>query len=123
MISSADSRPLIHAWTPNVTAVVGALTSFTIQTARGHIIGRHIFCNVVFTVTNNGTGTGGIIVSAPSELTGLSQIQYGVARNLSTAAQLQCLCINGGFLLYTVTNGHPVTSGQQINLSAWYERF
>jgi len=54
-----------NTWVPVITPVAGAITSYTIQNAAYTKIGRAVMFNLQFTITDKGTGSGGIIFTLP----------------------------------------------------------
>lgn len=52
-------------WTPVVTSAAGSITSYTIGSATYTKIGRFVMATTRFTITNAGTGTGGLDITLP----------------------------------------------------------
>jgi hypothetical protein len=52
-------------WTPVVTPAVGSITSYTIDSATYTKIGRFVMATTRFTITNAGTGVGGLDITLP----------------------------------------------------------
>lgn len=68
-VASSDANTLDDyeegTWTPTVTPQGGSLTSYTTQTCAYTKIGRMVAYTINFTITNAGTGSGGLIVTLP----------------------------------------------------------
>ena len=60
-------------WTPVVTSSIGSITSYTVNAATYTKIGRVVVLNFDYTITNNGTGSGGnFITGLPFNIASLS---------------------------------------------------
>lgn len=57
-------------YTPTVTAAAGAITSYTLQSAKYTRIGRSVFATVQLTITNAGTGLGSLLITVPYSASG-----------------------------------------------------
>jgi hypothetical protein len=71
-------------WTPTVTAQVGSITSYTVNSATYTKIGRVVVLNFDFTITNNGTGSvANLIGNLPFNVAGGSNSSVGAAREIA----------------------------------------
>jgi len=75
-------------WTPTITAGSGTITSYTLTAANYTKIGRAVHINVIFTITNAGTGASALVITMP--FTNGAAIANGTGReNSLTGNQLQ----------------------------------
>lgn len=75
-------------WTPTITAGSGTITSYTLTAANYTKIGRAVHINVIFTITNAGTGASSLVIPMP--FTNGAAIANGTGReNSLTGSQLQ----------------------------------
>lgn len=109
------------AYTPSVTAGVGALTSAS-ATGRYIKIGKTIHFQQSITITDNGTGSVYIATTLPAQAgTGFETITAG--RNNSTGKMLQCEITSGATLsrIFNYDNTYPAASGNLLYVSGTYE--
>ena len=120
---SADANTLDDCergtWTPTIASTVGAITSYTIQSAIYRKLGDMVFATVTFTITNNGTGSGYITITLP--FTSVERTT-GLMINVSTGVPGLVTVAGGGALGYCVqdNNTDPAVTGNPLNCSFAY---
>jgi hypothetical protein len=73
-----------ETWTPTLTPQTGAYTTATVDTARYGRIGKLVYCQIVFTINNIGTGANNAIFSLPITGTTPSFLAMGSYREIGT---------------------------------------
>ena len=105
-------------WTPNVYAATGTLTSYT-SSGRYCKIGKVVICNLYITITDNGTGSGAIMINLPIAMSGAS---LGTGReNVITGDQLQLLASGTTIVIFNYENAYPAATGAVLIGSVTYE--
>ena len=105
-------------WTPYVEASVGSLTSYT-SSGRYCRIGKVIICNFSITITDNGTGFGGILTNLPVALSGRA---LGVGReNSISGKELQLYASGTTIVIFDYENAYPAATGTELIGSIVYE--
>ncbi len=105
-------------YTPSVTAASGTLTTVS-ATGRYLVIGKVCFVQMVITITNNGTGAGGIVATIPFNNISLAVIA-GRERAV-TGKMLQGYIDINRAVIYTYDNTHPGANGHVLVMSGFYE--
>lgn len=109
-------------WTPTVTSSGGTIT--TVGTVSGvyYTIGDLVFVSYSIAITDNGSGTGHVIVDGLPFASSAAQRWMGAGYNSSTAVQnIVTKPISTSTLLhYRNDGGYPVASGQSIHGSITY---
>jgi hypothetical protein len=110
-------------WTPTITSGGGSITSLTITTARYKEIGKTLFLDFDFTVTNNGTGSSSILMSVPSGKSAKNINQAGAGRELATSGFMLQVYLSGTTTIRILRydNAYPGTTNSQYCGSLTYE--
>jgi len=106
-------------WNPTVTSSVGAITSYT-ATGTYTKIGRLVTVFAVITITNVGTGSGGILVAGLPWAVTSSAI--GTGRDVVASGYLVSASYFNSEKLYVANynNTFPVTTNSKVVMSAQY---
>ena len=106
-------------WTPIVGSVTGTITSYT-SSGMYTKIGRVVTIGYIITITNNGTGAGGVTMTLPFTIG--SQFCSGVAReNALTGNTIQVFGNPSGTqVLFNYNNVYPATTGSSFVGSLTY---
>lgn len=107
-------------FTPTISSVSGAITSFTVNAARYTKIGRVVHIVVQLAVTDNGTGAGAIAIGGFPYAAAVSTC--GAVYNQSTGA------MGSVFISASATDGfihrydgtYPVATGQTLQINLTY---
>jgi hypothetical protein len=109
-------------WTPTLTTQSGSLTSYTVTTARYKELGKIIFLDVDFTITNNGTGATSLFFSLPTGKTPKNNNQIGAGRELNATGNMLQLIVEGSLVrVLTYNNGYPAGTNYRTSGSLTYE--
>lgn len=103
-------------WTPVITAAGGTITSYT-SSGTYTKIGRSVTLTCTFTITDNGTGIGGVIVSGvPFSMVGGVG---GAARETSVNGNISSVSANTAtqLILYNYANLYPAATGAAFAFS------
>jgi hypothetical protein len=73
-----------ETWTPTLTPQLGSYTTATVNTARYGRIGKLVYCQIVFTITTIGTGSGIALFTLPITGTTPSFLAMGSYREIGT---------------------------------------
>ena len=73
-----------ETWTPTLTPQIGAYTTATVDTARYGRIGKLVYCQIVFTINNIGTGVGTANFTLPITGTTPSFLAMGSYREIGS---------------------------------------
>ena len=98
-----------ETWTPTVTAAVGTITSYAVNSARYARIQSIVYVYVDVTVTNNGTGATALYFTMP--VTGRAVYLTGGAwREIARTGTTGVMSTISGtqFEMRTYNNGYPI---------------
>lgn len=119
----------LDAWvtyTPTVTAQTGAITSYTVNSARFKTEGKTIHVEFDITITANGTGATYLIVTAPVTSASFNYVLAG--RELVGTGKAVIAHIGSGpgpttstFLLSFFDNTYPGATNNRVIVSGTYE--
>ena len=107
-------------WTPTVAATSGSITSYTASGTYTRV-GRLVTLAGSISITNNGTGTGGITISSvPFSI--LNTVAFGVAREGSVNGKTSSITASAGtqLIMYTYDNNYPGATGATFQFGATY---
>ena len=105
-------------WTPTITASAGTITSSVVYSAQYTKIGRSVTLNLLFAITDNGTGSGSIsIAGAPYTA---SFATAGAIYNSSTGVMGSASLTSTTMTLATYSYAYPAATGQTLQLSITY---
>jgi hypothetical protein len=107
------------AYTPTVSSATGSITTSS-ASGRYIKIGKFCFTVVSATVTNNGTGGGYLIVTAPFTSQG-AQSTALYRENAATGGVGQVYTSGGSFLLATTGNSYPASNGYTFLFGIGFE--
>ena len=105
-------------WTPTVAATSGTITTVTTPTAEYTRIGPAVFFTIVITVTDNGTGSGGLTFTLPG-----TPLYAGACVGRNTANGNAALGMWGTTSTVSVAThaaAYPVATGHSLRLSGFY---
>ena len=111
-------------YTPVITSASGSITSYSASGSYTKV-GNIVFCTVYISITDNGTGSNQLLVTAPftpSSTSNLSPIGAG-RENANTGKMIQARTIGGGdtkFSLLYYDNVYPSATGNVIFCSVTY---
>ena len=105
-------------WTPTITSVTGLITSYT-ATGTYTKIGRQVTLILNISMTNNGTGSGGLIIAGVPYAIGSTAIA-GYGRNDTLGVSVNGAGINSNLYINKYDGTHPVATGQTILFTATY---
>jgi hypothetical protein len=107
-------------WTPTISSTSGAITAYTINSARYTKIGRAVHIVVQFAVSDNGTGAGAIFIQGFPFASGLATC--GTTYNQSTGAigavSVSTSATEG--YIYRYDGTYPIATGQTLQLNLTY---
>jgi hypothetical protein len=106
-------------WTPVVTPVVGAITSYT-SSGTYTKIGRSVTINCIFNITNNGTGSTGVLVAGLPY--NMADGVGGAAREGGLTGSICSVSKNAAdqIIMYTYANLYPGGTGASFSFSFVY---
>lgn len=81
VVDTGDISGAWTTWVPTVTASVGVITSYTVNSARYLQIGKLVFFHCDIKITDAGTGSGTLMVALP--VTGAPYIQATIGQEIS----------------------------------------
>lgn len=105
-------------WTATITSTVGSITSYSVNSAKYTKIGRLVTLNLLFAITDNGTGSGKISVAGAPYTAAFGTA--GTIYNQSTGLMGVTSITSTTMSLRTATNTYPVATGQTTQLSITY---
>lgn len=114
---TGDTGTLWTVTNPTVTSSAGTITTVTCTLAK-KAIGKTVFFRAIIVVTDNGTGSGHIILPI-GETLAAQQTSNGI--NANTAAGINALSSGTNFLVFTVAGLYPVATGQTLYLNGVIE--
>jgi len=106
-------------WTPVVTAAAGSITSYT-SSGTYTKVGRSVTINCIFSITNNGTGSAGILVAGlPFNM---ADGVGGAAREGGLTGSIISISKNAAaqIVMYTYANLYPGGTGASFSFSFVY---
>jgi len=107
-------------WTPVVAPNSGAITSYT-SNGTYIKIGKIVVVSTIFTITNNGTGAGLLLITGLPFTPLEASMQYASsANNRSTANTLYGEVANAKLQVYTALGLYPGVTGQNYCVTATY---
>lgn len=115
--SVMESGGIWTAYTPNVTAASGALTTVS-ATGIYSIIGKTVLVNIDITITTNGTGSVAILATLPVNAVG-TQIIAG-REDAVTGLMLQGLVGTNYCTIFAYDNSYPGGDGRILRLTGLY---
>ncbi len=115
--------PTWISYTPTVTSTAGAITSYTVNTARYSELGKVVFLMFDITVSNNGTGSSSLNITLPSGKNARDFNHHGSGRELLLSGSMLSIYNNTATNLrvHTYNNAYPVNTGARICGSFVYE--
>lgn len=105
-------------WTPVVTPVAGAITSYTIHEALFRVADDMVTFFVTITITNKGTGAGGFYFTLPFAVSG-SSAAYG-REQATSGKMLQGYLTGNSALVLDYANGDPIATNGLYIISGAY---
>ena len=105
-------------WTPTITSSAGTITSSAVFSSKYTKIGRSVTLNLQFAITNNGTGSGVILIAGAPYTSLLSTV--GAVYNQSTGEMGSASITSTTMSLATYKYEYPVATGQTLQLSITY---
>jgi hypothetical protein len=105
-------------WTPVITSGTGSITSYTVNAAKYTKIGRQVFLNFLFSITDNGTGASYLQVTGAPFSAAFSN--NGPAYNQSTGFTDNVTLTSTTMYITTYAGLYPVATGQTIQASIVY---
>lgn len=120
---SADANTLDDyeegTWTPTISSTVGTITSYTINSANYVKIGQLVACMMVFTIDDNGTGSGYINVSYPFTA-GINSSGFGINNNTARTIWSGITTGTSTGVCGRYDNTYPAATGNQLRLTVVY---
>jgi parallel beta-helix repeat protein len=107
-------------YTPTVGSQIGTITSYT-ATGKYYQLGYLIFVQVTITITNNGTGSGGLNVSLPF-VAGVGGTVSGRNTTTGISAVGDIAVGSPNASVFDTSNNYPIGTGQTLSLSGFYQR-
>ncbi|MEE7463432.1 hypothetical protein MFUR16E_20415 [Methylobacterium fujisawaense] len=109
------------AFTPMISSQSGAITAYTINSARYQQSGKTVIATVDFTVTTNGTGAGVIQMTLPVQAQSSASTLFG-----RSGANLKMLCgqvaAAGTYAFVSFFDGsYPAADGARLSITIIYE--
>lgn len=107
------------AWTPTVTSLIGAITSYT-SSGSFTRVGNTIFIVISITVTDNGTGASALSISLPTVSNSPSAF---AGQNVNTLKTVSAYTGVGSstMLAALYDASYPLTNGETIRISGHYQ--
>ena len=109
-----------QTWTPTVAATAGAITAYTINSARYAVYGKMVVVHVAVTIDNNGTGAGAVTITLPFTAVVNGGVLAGSERAV-TGTMLQGHCSSTTCNVTTYNNLYPAAATYKLVLSGVYE--
>ena len=110
-------------WTPTITSTGGTITSTTNANCRYTRNGRVVVLTGNFGITLNGTGTGGITISALPFTAASATAGGGIARETAVDGKTSSITQIGSttsFTMYRYDNTYPGANGTNFNFQITY---
>ena len=102
-------------WTPVITPGAGSITSYT-SSGTYTKVGRTVMCTITFSITNNGTGSGGCI------LTGIPfTLVNGYSAIWRRGGVDGAFCILSNNYMYNSSNGYPLATNVNDDFTFFYQ--
>ena len=113
------------SYTPVVTSLSGTITTAS-ATGAFATVGKIVFVRFTGTITTNGTGATGVLITLPSAFSTnyAENTAIGVAREKGVTGNLLQACTQGtaSIVLFTYVNGYPGANGAVLAGSCSYEQ-
>lgn len=107
------------SYTPTLASSAGSITSYTVNQARYMQVGKLVHLHFDVTITNNGTGSGYLSLTAPHTPT---LVNTGVGREIATTGNMFIVQAGGSsFDLLRYDNAYPGATGYRLCGSITYE--
>ena len=112
-----------QTWTPTVTSTTGTLTTVTVNLARYAQIQKTVFCQIDFSITTIGTGSGVPRFTIPVTSPTLSAMVFGSYRETSNTGLTGVVAYNGttAFVLQRYDNASHLAANNRYEASFTYE--
>ncbi|SON54309.1 hypothetical protein HDIA_0768 [Hartmannibacter diazotrophicus] len=111
-------------YTPGVSATVGALGSYTINTAQYRVRGKQVWLNVDITITDAGTASNLLVITLPSGVTLKTYTQ--IFGRLVTGSGKSISAFNAATAITLAINDNDaagvIATGNRLSVAGWFEQ-
>jgi hypothetical protein len=114
-IENPEGFPHKFNYTPTVSALAGSITSTTINEANWRIQGDVAYVFVDVTITNNGTGSGAVVITHPLTI----QDSILGSREFTTGFLCYAATQSGNLYVRKYDETYPGATGNRIKVNGW----